>query len=229
MIDQHVDDLIDAYVLGALEPDELAQVETHLSTCVRCRELAAVAHAATQQLFLGMPLVSPSASLRQRVIDRVHAERLTAAVEEAPQIASRNLFQRFVRSLLGKDITDEAATMALRFLADPNCIIWEVGGTEAAPQANARLVAVPDSREAVLVTSGLRTLDPDRTYQIWLLHDGKPRPNALFRVSRGGYGRQIVAAPTNFRDFEVVAVTPEPASGSAAPTGPIVLMGSLSA
>ena len=37
--DAHVDNLIDAYALGALEPDEVALVERHLPTCDACQAL----------------------------------------------------------------------------------------------------------------------------------------------------------------------------------------------
>jgi anti-sigma-K factor RskA len=88
-------------------------------------------------------------------------------------------------------------------------------------------VGVPDGRDAVLVASGLHALPPDRAYQVWFLRGGQPTPNAVFSVTHAGHGRRLVHAPGRLRDFDVVAVTPEPASGSPAPTGPIVLAGEL--
>ncbi len=243
---RHVDDLLDAYALGALEPYEVAEVEAHLEGCAACRRTAARARATAQRLMLATPPVAPPPALRAKVLARVHAvaaqERaLTDAV--APRVTApsalpaggsrrRNLLRRLLDTIMGEEALnadDPVASLLIQLLAQPTCEVWNVGGTKDAPKANARLVGVPNGRDGVLVTNGLGALAPDRTYQVWLLHDGKPVPNALFSVANGGRGRQIVHAPTRFSDFEVVAVTPEPATGSPAPTGPIVLMGTLTA
>ena len=41
MSDEHVDDLIDLYALGALEPGEQSVVDSHLETCMHCHSLLA--------------------------------------------------------------------------------------------------------------------------------------------------------------------------------------------
>ena len=247
MNQQHVDDRLDAYALGALEPSEVALVEAHLEGCRACRRHAEMARMLAQQLLLSSPLVTPPAGLRAKVLARVHAAALQdRAIATAitpltnndtqpivPEMSRRrNLLRRLLDTMMGADplrTDDPVATLLLQLLAEPTCAVWNVAGTKDAPNASARLVGVPNARDGVLVTSGLRNLAPDQAYQIWLLHDGKPQPNALFQVFRGGRGQQIVRAPTHLKDFEVVAVTPEPAEGSPAPTGPIVLMGAISA
>lgn len=230
MSQQHSDEQIGAYVLGALEPDEIAAVEAHLESCARCRERVAAARADADLLLLTAPPVTPPPALRDRVLARVHA----AAFDDAPAIAAAPPHQggirQALRSLLGgAGEGDPAATMLAKLMARPECAIWPVAPTEAAPGASARLVGVPGGRDAVLVVAGLAPLAADHVYQIWLLRGGKPVPNALFRIRRDGQGLQIVRAPRRLGDFGVVAVTPEPAGGSAAPTGAIVLMGELSA
>lgn len=250
MIEQHADNLIDAYALGALEPDEVAWVEAHLESCPRCQELARAARALASTLLFDVPLVEPPAELRQRVLARVHQEaretRPGAGADEnghatdappdgaVPAAAGgrrRGGLQRLLRGLLGEEpgaASDAAAARLAELLSAPDCQMWPVAGTGEAPGANARLVGVPDGRDAVLVASGLQPLPPDRAYQVWFLRGGEPSPNAVFHVARDGHGRQLVHAPGRLSDFQVVAVTPEPARGSPAPTGPIVLAGELS-
>lgn len=249
MIEQHADNLIDAYALGALEPDEVAWVEAHLEGCPRCQELARAARGLASTLLFDVPLVEPPADLRQQVLARVHQEarqtRSHAGADEneratngaaegvAPDAANgrrRGGLQRLLRGLLGEEPGAAADTVAARLaelLSAPDCQVWPVAGTTDAPGASARLVGVPDGRDAVLVASGLQPLPPDRAYQVWFLRGGLPTPNAVFQVARDGYGRHLVHAPGRLSDFEVVAITPEPASGSPAPTGPIVLAGEL--
>lgn len=53
----HVDDLVAAYALGALEPEEREQVERHCRACVRCARLVA-----DERRLVGLlPLAAPSA------------------------------------------------------------------------------------------------------------------------------------------------------------------------
>ncbi|HEX9109806.1 MAG TPA: anti-sigma factor, partial [Longimicrobiales bacterium] len=124
---------------------------------------------------------------------------------------------------------DHAAERLAQLLATPGSAVWEVAGTAEAPQATARLVGLPNGRDAVLVTAGLHRLPAGSAYQVWFLRGGQPLPNATFHVGHDGVARQIVHAPGPLRDYEVVAITPEPAGGSIAPTGPIVLAGQIGA
>jgi hypothetical protein len=112
-------------------------------------------------------------------------------------------------------------------LADPDCVMWPVAGTADAPGATARLIGTPSRRDAVIVTHGLRQPPSGQAYQVWFLRDGKPVPNALFSVDRAGRGSRVVVARTALAEYDTVAITPEPEEGSLAPTGAIVLAGSL--
>lgn len=240
MQNNHVDDLVDAYALGALEPDEVDAVERHLEECAACRALAEEARRNAQLLLYAAPPAQPPASLRGRVLARIVEEKAamatghaipsggsTPAPEANPEPA-RGPFRRLLQALRNEPATADDTGLALRdLLADPQVEIWPVSGTNDAPGASARLVTSPRQRDGVLIASGLRRPTTGMTYQIWLLRGGQPLPNALFTVNRAGVGAGIVHADKPWRDFETVAVTPEPTSGSPAPTGPIVLAGSL--
>ncbi|MGH2946255.1 MAG: zf-HC2 domain-containing protein, partial [Solirubrobacteraceae bacterium] len=71
------DEQLEAYVLGALEPEELADVELHLASCPDCRarvrELEAAVHRLPQALAALSPL-EPSADLERRVLARTPPE-----------------------------------------------------------------------------------------------------------------------------------------------------------
>jgi anti-sigma-K factor RskA len=225
MNDQHIDDDLDAYALGVLDEADAARVRMHLRDCARCRELLAVSERAAAELLLSAPQVAPPPALRAKILTRARAMPL-AGTASSQQSGLRQWLSQFLHTMRG----DDSATDLLRRLAQmPDCVIWDVGGTADAPAAFARLVGTPHRKEAVLVTAGLASLSPDRVYQIWLLRDGSPLPNALFQVDATGSGQQIVRASEPLDRFDVVAVTPEPRGGSPMPTGPIVLMGQLAA
>ena len=234
---QHVTHLTDAYALGALEPDEVDIVERHLDTCAECRTDAQRAAAVAELLLYGAPPAIPSPSLRERTLLRVRAiadedDRRLRDVPDVQTTSSTAVspFSRFLRNVFGAGVEPEStpADPILRdLLADPECVIWSVNGTDDAPQASARLIGSRSRRRAVLLTNGLRSPGPGREYQVWFLRDGKPLPNTLFSVDRAGHGVSVVRASEPLRAFDTVAVTPEPAGGSPGPTGPIVLVGQL--
>lgn len=274
MQNRHVDDLIDAYALGALEPDEVEAVERHLEGCESCRSLVEDARRRADLLLYAVPSTPPPPSLRARLMERIAAEKRSGstgrvggagdaggvgggasetlhAADVSPNAASPagstatthaaspaaepaapappGYFGRVLRALRGRAPFEEhAAGDLLRdLLADPECVVWPVAGTEAAPEASARFVTSRNRRDAVFVASGLQPPGAGKAYQVWLLRGGQPLPNTLFEVGRAGVGAGIVHADAAWGDFDTVAVTPEPAGGSPAPTGSIVLAGAL--
>lgn len=79
--------------------------------------------------------------------------------------------------------------------------------------------------QAVLHAFRLPPAPAGRTYQLWLIRDGTPIPSRTFNSDPDGHA--LVGGfelPSGAR-FEAAAVTVEPASGSATPTLPILLVG----
>lgn len=78
MKDKHIHDLLEAYVLGALEGDEERTVEQHLSECAECRKLAdeyaSIAAMLPQALAKSSPL-QPSPALKARLLERIEAQQ----------------------------------------------------------------------------------------------------------------------------------------------------------
>ncbi len=235
--DEHVDNLIDAYALGALEPDEVAHVERHLETCDACRALLDAVRAVTSDLLLAVPQVAPPPALRGRILSRIRDEAQPASqpTEHAPapppETTRPGRMGRLLRSLFGgetPEIADSDADTLLRdLLLDPEVTIRPIAGAEHASQASARFVGAPARHEGIVLAQGLRPLDAQHAYQVWLLRDGQPQPNNVFTVDHAGRGIGIVRASEAPLDFDVLAITPEPAGGSPEPTGDIVLAGAL--
>ena len=117
---------------------------------------------------------------------------------------------------------------ALRLVGSPELLALEVEGTEAAPQARGTFIAESDTRSGMLLLAGLPPLEPGMTYQAWLIRDGTPYPAGLFLVSAEGTGTLSLDAPDVLGLYDTVAVSLEPEIGSLLPTGPIVLLGTIS-
>jgi len=72
MRDVHVDEYVDLYALGALEPSEQAMVDEHLNECTRCRALLEESKRVTELLTWTPEQFDPPPDLQRRVMARVN-------------------------------------------------------------------------------------------------------------------------------------------------------------
>ena len=87
--------------------------------------------------------------------------------------------------------------------------------------------AEPQGHEVYLVANGLPGLPRDQRYQVWLFTAGDQLESAgLLTVGADGDLRALLQTPAPFVDYVGVALTDEPATGSASPTSDLVLGGS---
>jgi anti-sigma factor RsiW len=73
-MNEHDTDLIGAYVLDALPPDEMAACEAHLEGCSTCRDEVALLHQVVSVLPLAVEAVAPPPALRDRLMSAIAAE-----------------------------------------------------------------------------------------------------------------------------------------------------------
>ncbi len=102
-----------------------------------------------------------------------------------------------------------------------------LSGTEAQPFAWARAFIDPVTGRALLLIHDLPVLPPDTVYQLWAIRGDTPVPAGTLTVGADGSGRLESEDADLWLGANVLAVTVEPAPGRLAPTGPIVLAGSL--
>jgi anti-sigma-K factor RskA len=114
----------------------------------------------------------------------------------------------------------------ITLLNAPGTKLIQVAGTEAAPQARGYALLTAD-RHLIFYETGLPDLPTGRDYQLWLIR-GKSPAIVSGGVFQGGQGRAGQVEFTNANlatDIKGIAVTDEPAGGSAKPTGHKVLVG----
>jgi anti-sigma-K factor RskA len=80
------------------------------------------------------------------------------------------------------------------------------------------------SGRAVLMTDGLPMTSADKAYEVWFIPKGHaPMPGKVFTVDSSGHAMISDQMPSEAMNGAVIAITVEPKSGSAAPTGAIYL------
>jgi anti-sigma-K factor RskA len=231
-----------AYVLGALSGEEHADYAAHLGGCTTCRDEVARLQTAVDALPLSTPIVAPPPELRGRIMSvvRAEAELLRAAGPEAdrprvPRSRRRRPRPRLrlpgalLRPLPVATLACALAALAIGIVA----LAGSGGGSVRTVTAAVHFTAAPRAKAQLRIGSGSASLrvegvpspPPGKVYEVWLKRPGRApeRTDALFTVGDGG--NASVNVP-DLQGVRQVLVTPEPAGGSARPTGPVVIVAS---
>ena len=208
-------DLTAAYALDALDPAEEREYESHLATCERCREELAALREASASLAYVAPAPAPPVELRERILEQARSER----AQVTPLRPRRRLTYALAAAAaaaacLAIGLGVWAATLSDRLDRQKSINTILADGQRVPLQgANGQLV-VTDSGDAALVVSGLAAAPEGKTYELWVIDGGKPRPAGLFQ---GGGGQVVVLNRSVTRDA-TVAATIEDEGGVDAPT-----------
>jgi len=113
---------------------------------------------------------------------------------------------------------------ALVLLTSANAKKIELNGTQVAQNARATVMFDEKTGRAMLFTQGLPALAADKAYEVWFIPKGHaPMPGKVFIVDPSGHAMIADQMPPEAMNNAVIAITIEPKSGSAAPTGAIYL------
>jgi anti-sigma-K factor RskA len=213
-------DEIAAYLLGALEPGEAAELERHLAGCEECRTELEWLRPAVQILPESVQRVEAPPQLRGRLMEQVRSEVESA---QAPHRARR-------WSVAGWSLRPVAGLAALVLVAAA-VVAYAIGGggggggettTVAAghaPGVTAEMVREGES--GALHLAHLHQLPPDEVLQAWVEREGRVESaKTLFVPNRDGTASATI---DDMEGVSTVMVTAEPRGGSAQPTSaPIV-------
>jgi anti-sigma-K factor RskA len=222
--------------MGAADSDEARAVEAHLRVCGACRALADEYRQLGDDLLFAAPTIVAPVGMTEDL-----RKKLNAGSKPAPRKAGWLDFLRRPAVALG------AAALALLILTN---VYWagRVGALERqaidlaaltkAPgislqvsdtslHADGVVYVQPDSRKALLCVYALPALEPGKTYQAWLVREGKRVSAGTFDVNEDGYGALLIESEEPVSGFQQLGITVEPDGGSAAPTSPRVMGGNL--
>ena len=235
----HVIDLLPAYVLNALDPAEAAQVEAHLRVCSGCQEELEGYQRIAGDLALAVTLRQPPLELRERILQK--SKGSTAAQMEEKSITSglsglKNWFNRLAPAwgvvslalvivLVVSNILQRQQLQQAHMIGEFRVIAML--STDNAPEASGVLVISGDGMDGTLVVENLPGLAETYQYQLWLIRDGQRTSGGVFSLEDNGYGYLVVTSPTSLLTYDSFGVTIEPYGGSPGPTGDKVMGGEL--
>ena len=237
-------DLLTAYALGAIEPDEIARVSALLDAQPELRVTLAELRATADMLPYGLAQANPPAELRQRVLDRATGRSNPAMISPPRRAANRlrgwvlglggiaavailaaaigwaQLFQ--ARDQLAQSQAELAQTQAR--VADAQGLIATLTG-----DGSSATILRTRNGETVLIAQ-LPPLEPGRVYQLWRIQgSNSPASAGIFHVSSQGYTTAALPAGQQPQAGEIVAVTNEPDGGSPGPTTKPLITGTSNA
>lgn len=232
------------YVAGALDAEDAAAFEAHVSKCAECaQELAEL-----QETAVGLSesvATQPPEALRGRLLDEIaHTPQespearptdsaQTASAESNATVVALQPWRRLFRPL---NLVAAAAVIVILGL-----IGWGIQSNHQADVAQSqqqqltRLLTAPDVAtrsahvagggtatlltseqrgQALLVTHGLPTLPDNKVYQLWTI----TRSPASAGTMQASGGTTTTSLPTAALSAAKVAMTIEPAGGSPQPT-----------
>ena len=114
---------------------------------------------------------------------------------------------------------------ALAIITAPGGQAVQLAGLDPSPGASGNTFIDRQHGRAVFYARNLPALQPDRTYQLWWIEDGKPVSAGTFDVDEGGAGVVRVERLAPSGQIQAWAVTIEPEGGVPQPTGAMVLKG----
>ena len=214
---EHVDELIAAHALHALDAQDERLVEEHLAGCERCRAQLREMQAVSAAIALSAPAAQPPPDLRDRVMGAVGPAVVSSAPE--PEQAQRrwSWWPRF-----------SAVAVPVLAVAVVALAVWNVSlRNDQSPNAISAVTNVGNVGTLVAYRSGdatlvgdLRPAPANHTYEAWVIPKGQTVPVAAGTFA-GGNGISFTLTK-HASPGDAIVITLEPGSGGPTPKGPAV-------
>jgi anti-sigma-K factor RskA len=234
-----------AWVLGAVDSEEAADIAAHVDGCAECRETARRLGWVASMLPLEVEEREPTARLRSRILNLTSSPpRPSPGRMDSRPPDEGNRRRRLKLSIFDRVPTVAAAAVVLLALT-LGVVVGEVAARSTAvpPQtevsrftlsghgsmagAQATVVDLKHDGIALVDFSGLPPLEPGNVYELWLIRsDQQPHPAGVFVPDSNGTKMVVVATP--LAGYMTMAVTTEQGpNGVQAPTQQPQLYGSV--
>lgn len=222
-----------AYVLSALEQQEVERYREHLNSCAVCSADVARLQPVADSLATSVPQAAASQELRARVMASVRSEaellHAAGAGADRPEPVRPRWRMRRPQFLI------TAVAMGVGLLIGV-AVIDTGSQTPTTHVTSAQVASLPlgakaflrqTGSHAELVVSGVSQPPRGKIYELWLARSGAaPQPtSALFGVTHAGDAS--VNVPGSLSGVHQVMVTAEPLGGSSHPTSSPIIVATL--
>ena len=220
-----------AFVLDGLEPEEAAEIQRHLASCPRCQDEVRELRKVNRALEAAPPPADPPSYLKEGILSRVRAERLSVSDKEEPQGSSF------------EDRTGSSRTSRFNRLKDLRVVLPSAAAIvafvalgaffgflrEEPPVATIQLVPTPREAAGLEGYWGVAEIRPqlsgNQQVELKLNNFEEPKPNSYYelwfvsgakRISAGsftsvgeGETRVLLNVAPEARNYRTVLITEE--------------------
>jgi len=237
-VDNHVIDMLPAFVLDILSDDETNQVAVHLAECSTCQAELARLQQVADELPLALVQTMPPTRVKDNLMRAIHSRQLKTISSSRPISLAHRLegllrtrlpalgLALIVVMVLGNLLLWRQLNLANHQMSTP-MRLYVLANTQNSPEALGTLIMDPNGKYGTLVVDNLAMLDPGKQYQVWLIRGAKRNSGGVFSVNPDGYASLEIQASLPLAQYDSVGITIEPAGGSPGPTGAKVLTGEL--
>lgn len=233
---EHVLELIEAYVLESLDEPEASRVRQHLSQCLTCQEEVRAYQMVLGEMVEGLPQFSPPTNLRARMLVEIAPPPPKVLSPRMP--TPQPTIWQFLQSLRAPAFAGIGLILILAF---SNLLLWrQMNGlrnemthtdmlTEAlhpldtSTFATGLVVMDPHGEYGTIIVDAIPPTPEGYAYQVWLSYGEKIDSGGVFKVPEKGYSAKVIYAPEDLILYTRVWVTLEPEGGSEQPTGDVIL------
>lgn len=207
-----------SFALGVADDPERTEIAEHLArNCPTCVPGVASAMTTVTAITGAVKVSEPPRDLRRRIINTLEKEpkRSWAGILAPWALTALMSIALIAIGLTGRKQSggNLLPQQALAILDDPSAKAVSFGeGTSARGH-----VIVSAEKGIVFAGTGMPSIDPAKTFELWVLPAaGKPIPAGLFRSQSDATAVYVHPGPVT--NAARIAVTIEPADGSAQPT-----------
>jgi anti-sigma-K factor RskA len=213
-----------AYVLGALEREEVEEFRRHMANCVVCRDEVAAFQRVADALPLAATQYKVPKGLRHKVLREVGA----ASGQAGTAVRRRRPFRP--GAVLARPALAAGAVLVVAIAAIVG-VELAGGGSSGTRVIQARLAGIPGTAQlrlsggrAELIVRHVPAPPAGHIYEVWLERGSQPPSPTTTLFSVTSLGAADIGVPGNLRGVSEVLVTPEPAGGSLHPThAPVIV------
>lgn len=251
MVNEH--DLLIDYFNGNLDEDSKWAFEEHLKECQECQQELEELEALTEELPYAAPPMDPPENMKERVLDRVFAEDggHEDEREDASGSTTGHSFERPKRkrkwwtpvlaaalllSLVGNVYAffgHQQTKQEKEQIASATKSV-QLQSTKAMKQSAGSatmLKGKDDQLHCVVQANGLKQLQGNKVYQVWLIDNDEPkhpqRAGTFVPDQKGGGAVSSQMKNDKNHSWDQVAISLEPNADSQKPKGDIILASDL--
>jgi anti-sigma-K factor RskA len=246
------EELLPIYALGALDGDELREMEEHLkSGCTLCKEMLKENEEVLSSILYSAPTTSPSPRVKKRLFEKIKATKkeepyITSSwvrlqviwLKPAGLIALALLILLFISNLSLRNrlkeqeieinnLKNQVARQneILEFFRNPNVVIINLLTPQPNLKSRGRILWDRKHNKALFYGLNLPSVPSGKTYQLWVIADHTPVNMGIFKVDEKGNSIMKLESLPEPSKIQKFAVTLEPEGGVPLPTGEIFLIG----